>query len=500
MGGIAPLRIFVVTPELVPLAKTSEVANVVASLCQALRHQGHDVRLAMPHYAHMRAITSGAETVVESLAVPMNGRTESGSVLAMETPDGLPVYLLSNARYFADQVGSLHVHDADPFVYFCRAVIELLRHPDMAWRPEVIHCHDWQTALVPNLLRTVYAGDPLLAGLPCVLTVHRLSHQGIFGYRVLEAAGIKDYGFIYYSGLADLDELVVLLGRGIYYSDAVTTVSEHYAQEIQTPEFGEQLDPLLRDCRDRLFGIRNGIDIVSYDAERDPLIAAPFAAASLDQRAANKRALQRLGRLALEPDAPLLAMITRLNDLKGVDLLLQAAPWLLDHLGAQLFVVGTGEQKYHDALMGLCKAYPGRLAVHLSFEERLQHQVFAGADMFLMPSRIEPCGLGQMIALHYGALPIVRATGGLADIVHDYEPATESGNGFVFGPSDAVALYTAMVRAVEAYRRPAAWRAMQTRGLQEDYSWDQPARQYLRVYQFARGQRQAAQAVEVGLQ
>jgi len=479
------VRILVAAPEIAPFAKTSEVANVVAALAAALARLGHDVRLVMPRYQHIASSSLATERITDSLSVPMDGRHDLATIDSAETPTGLPVYLVGSARYLGERMASLHVPDAEPFVFFGRAVLEMLSTGVLDWLPDIIHCHDWQTALIPNLMRTVYAETAALRPVASVLTVHRLSHQGIFGYRVLEAAGIKEYGFIHYAGMADLDELVDLLGRGIYYSDAVTTVSPTYAQEIQTPGFGEQLDPLLRDRQDLLFGIRNGIDIDSYDPSRDSLIATPYDASRLPLRADNKQSLQRRMGLAQEPDQPLLAMVSRLTDIKGVDLLLEIAPWLVEHLGAQIVVLGTGEQLYHDRLTRLRGRFPRQIAVRFSFDERLQHRVFAGADMLLKPSRIEPCGLGQMIAMRYGAVPIVRAVGGLADTVSDYAPGDPSANGFVFGPTEPLALYTAIVRASELYRHRDLWAALQTRGMRQDHSWNRPAQQYEDVMSFA---------------
>jgi len=479
------VRILVAAPEISPFAKTSEVANVVAALASALARLGHDVRLVMPRYQHLSSSGLHIESITDSLSVPMDGRRDLATIDRTETPTGLPVYLVGSARYLGERMALLHVPDAEPFVFFDRAVLEMLSSGVLEWLPDIIHCHDWQTSLIPNLMRTIYAESDALRPVASVLTVHRLSHQGIFGYRVLEAAGIKEYGFIHYAGMADLDELVDLLGRGIYYSDAVTTVSPTYAQEIQTPTFGEQLDPLLRDRQDLLFGIRNGIDIESYDPSRDSWITTPYDATCLHRRADNKQALQRRMGLAVEPDQPLLAMVSRLADIKGVDLLLEVAPWLVEHLGAQIMVLGTGEQPYHDRLTRLQGRFPRQIAVRFTFDERLQHQVFAGSDMLLKPSRIEPCGLGQMIALRYGSVPVVRAVGGLADTVCDYAPGDPNANGFVFGPADPIALYTAIVRASALYRHRDLWAALQSRGMRQDHSWNRPAQQYEDVMGFA---------------
>lgn len=485
------MRILIMAPEMVPYAKTSEVANVVTQLGLALRRLGHDVRMAMPRYKHIDRNGFGLRTCVDALDVPMHERLGRATVLGTQTAEGLPVYMIDNPRYFGEHVGSMYIHDADPFVFYCRATLEMLKHPQINWQPDVVHCHDWQTALVPNLLKTIYNQDSFLGQIASVFTIHRISHQGIFGYRTLEAAGIKQYGFIYYSGIADLDELVDLLGRGIYYCDAITTVSERYAREIQTPEFGEQLDPLLRDRNEQLFGIRNGIDVEAFDPARDERIAAQYDLATLEKRRLNKAALQRFAGLEEKPDAPLIAMITRLTDIKGLDLVLDIVGLIIQHLGAQLFIMGTGEHRHHERLHELSRTYNGHLSLNLHFDETVQHQVFAGSDMFLMPSRVEPCGLGQMVAMRYGAIPIVRSTGGLADTVQNYEPRLRTGNGFTFSRPDRMALYTTIVRAVEAYGHRETWHSLQERGMKTDFSWSGPAAKYEQVYEFAHRQRAA---------
>ena len=318
-----------------------------------------------------------------------------------------------------------------------------------------------------------------------VFTIHRLSHQGVFGYRVLEVAGLDAYGFLYHAEINDLSELVDLLARGVYYADAITTVSPHYAEEIQTPDYGENLDPLLRDFHDHLFGIANGIDTELFNPETDSQIAARYGSSTLAQRVPNRAALQRAVGLQESPTAAVIGMVSRLADDKGFDLLAKVLDPMLNNLDAQLVVLGVGDTKYHQLLTTYAQRFPGRLSVRFTYNDALEREIYAGSDMFLMPSYIEPCGLGQMIAMRYGSVPIVRATGGLADTVQDYDPATQSGTGFVFAPYDSLALYTAVVRAVEVHRHPQLWRALQERCMSIDSSWSRPARRYVEVYRWA---------------
>lgn len=482
-----PLRILIMAAEMVPFVKTGQVADVIGSLAQALLRAGHDVRVAIPRYRHVDLVEFDLSPAAQPFAVPMDHRTYTTTVYRTQAPTGVPVYMVETPGYLAESHHGNYADDAELFVFYCRAMMEFLKRPDVDWRPDVIHCHDWQTAIVPNWLATLYRDDPFYADTAAVFTIHRLSHQGIFGYRVLEVAGIEQYGFIYHAAIGDLGELVDLLGRGIYYADAITTVSETYAREIQTPEFGERLDPLLRDHADRLFGIRNGIDTEIFDPAEDHFIAARYSAATLDDRAANKAALQRVGGLAAEPHAPLVGMVSRLTDAKGFDLITGVLDIAMANLPVQFYILGVGEPRYHDLLNDFARRYPGRIAVQLTFNEVAERRVYAGSDIFMMPSQVEPSGLGQMLAMRYGAVPLVRATGGLADTVHDL--ATPQGNGVVFERYDQMALYTALVRAVELCRHAEIWRPLQQRGMAADLGWPAPAERYVEIYRWAAAHR-----------
>ncbi|MGD9405125.1 MAG: glycosyltransferase, partial [Anaerolineae bacterium] len=278
--------------------------------------------------------------------------------------------------------------------------------------------------------------------------------------------------------------VVDMMGRGIYWADLVNTVSETYAREILTPEYGERLDPLLRDRRDRLFGILNGIDYETASPTTDPHIAVNYDTTTLNLRRENKRALQREAGLVEDPDIPLIGMISRLNNSKGFDILGQTIDHILD-LGVQFVLMGTGDQHYHELFSQMVHDYPEQAAILLTFNTPFERRIYSGSDMFLMPSRFEPCGTNQLIAMHYGSVPIVRATGGLADTVQDYDPRSEQGTGFVFEPYDRWALFGAIVRAVEVYRHRELWHQIQLRGMHADFSWKRSALAYVELYQRA---------------
>jgi len=479
-----PLRILILAAEVAPLAKTGEVAEVIAPLAKALKTLGHDVRIAMPRYSHISPERFPLELLIESFAVPLDRRHVLATVYQMDL-DGLPLYLIDNPGYFGQPSAPCYLDEAEPFIFYARAALEMLKRPELAWHPEVLHCHDWQTAIIPNWLATLYKDDPFFAQTATVLTIHRLSHQGIFGYRVLEVAGIAEHGFIHHAGLSDLAELVDLLGRGIYYADAITTVSERYAQEIQTPEFGEKLDPILQERSRRLYGVLNGIDVESFNPATDEQIPAPYDAATLEHRSLNKAALQNAMGLAQDADVPLIGMVSRLNDLKGFDLLTAILEPLMQNLHLQFAILGVGDPKYHEQLSELHKRFPKRIGVRFTFNETLERQIYAGSDMFLVPSAVEPCGLRHMIAMRYGSVPIVRTTGGLADTVENYNPRVRSGSGFSFEPYDSLALYTAIVRAVEIYHHRDIWRLLQERCMARDFSWGSSAAKYVDIYREA---------------
>jgi starch synthase len=421
---------------------------------------------------------------LDTFPVPMDEHSEPAKLMETTLDGAVPVYMVENARYFERDGLYMYPDDAERFIFFCRAALEGVKR--LGWQPDVIHCHEWHTALVPNWLKTIYAHDPFFANTASVYTIHNLAYQGVFGYRVLEVAGIDEYGFIVHPDIVDLNEVVDFMGRGIYYADVINAVSETYAREILTPEFGEKLDPMLRDRRDRLFGVLNGIDLDEFDPATDSYLEVNYTLDSLDQRQHNKLALQREAGLRQDPQAPVIGIIARLTDQKGFDLITPIIDGTLRRLGAQFVLLGTGEQRYHDFFAELTNRYPEQAGIFLTFNASLARRIYAGSDLFLMPSRFEPCGLGQMIAMHYGSVPVVRAVGGLADTVRDYGPETGEGTGFVFKDYDPMALYTALVRAIETYRHRDIWREIQARCMRQDFSWETSARKYIELYHRAR--------------
>ncbi len=467
-----------------PFAKTGGLADVTGSLPKAIHALGHDIRVAMPRYGRIRPDRFNLASALDRFAVPMDDRVEPAELMQTTLDGSVPVYMVENARYFDREGIYMYPDDAERFIFFCRGTLEAVKH--LGWKPDVIHCHDWHTALIPNWLKTLYARDPFYADVASVYTIHNLAYQGIFGYRVLEIAGIDEYGFIVHPDTVDLNEVVDFMGRGIFFADAISAVSETYAREILSPEFGEKLDPLLRDRRDRLFGILNGIDLDEFNPATDPYLEANYTLESVERRVENKLSLQREAGLRQDAQVPVVGIIARLTDQKGFDLITPIVASVLQHLGAQFVLLGTGEQRYHDFFVELSNRYPEQAGIFLTFNASLARRIYAGSDLFLMPSRFEPCGLGQMIAMRYGSVPVVRAVGGLADTVRDYDPTSGNGTGFVFESYDAMALYTSLVRAVETYRHRDIWHQLQVRCMQQDFSWETSARKYVELYRRAR--------------
>jgi starch synthase len=485
-----PLRILFVASEGVPFVKLGGPADVIGALPKALRRLGHDVRVVLPRYAGVDPARWQLKRVVARLRVPMESSHEEVAILAGEMPGGVPVYFVDAPRFFSRENIYGYTDDGERFILFCRAALEMTRR--LGWAPDLLHCHDWHTAIIPNWMRTLYRDDPHLASTATVFTIHNLAFQGIFGYRILEIAGVAEQGFIY-PAVSELANVVDLMGRGIHYADIVSTVSPRYAREILTPQFGERLDPILRERSDRLYGILNGIDAEAFDPATDRALVAPFDAFALGRRAANKRALQEQMRLPADPRVPLIGMVSRLADQKGLDLLDPLLQPLIEQ-GAQLVISGTGDQHYHQLLERTALRHPRQVAVRLTFENDLSQRIYAGSDVFLMPSRFEPCGLSQMLAMRYGSIPIVHQTGGLADTVQELDPAAETGNGFTFARYDQYHLFAAIMRALEAYRFPDPWRQLMLRAMLADYSWDASAEQYVALYRRAQELRQMARA------
>ncbi len=469
------LKVLVATAELAPFAKLGGVADVAAALSKELGRLGHDVRVVLPRYRQVDVAKHDLRPVVTDLQVPLGSQRLTATIYEGRLGD-MVVYFVDCPQLY-DRDGMFGFGDDDArSVFFSRALLEML--PALEFFPDVIHVHDWYAALVPNLLDRVYTGDGY-AEIATNLTIHNLAAQGVFGFGALVLAGLEADGLIRV-GIPGLDNVVNVLGRGIHFADVVNTVSERYAAEIQLPEYGEGLDELLRRNSHKLHGVVNGIDYDIFDPEHDPNIPHHYSAESPQEKALNRAALR--SELGLEDvNKPLCAIVSRFYDVKGLDLVEQSMAQLLQ-LGLQVVVIGTGDRRYEDMFRRWFGEVPHQVSVTIGFDPALAQRIYAGADILWMPSRFEPCGLAQLIALRYGTIPVVRETGGLADTIRDYDPVAATGNGFVFDSYDAWQFFAAVVRAAETFRHPAPWAWLVKRAMTEDVSWSRSAHRYVHLY------------------
>ena len=480
------LRVLICSSEAVPFAKTGGLADVAGALPKALAAMGHDVRVALPRYSSIDAKKFALQRIAGPLAVPMGDAAVQVSVDASDAIPGASSYLIDSPKHFGRKALYGEPDDGERFALFSRAVLEFLRQSE--WKPEVIHCNDWQTGLIPVYLKTSYKGDRALSDIATLYTVHNLAYQGVFAPETLSAIGI-DRSLLTPDRLEFYGQVSFMKG-GLVFADVLSTVSETYSREIQTGEFGERLEGVLARRSDDLFGVLNGIDYDEWDPETDQLLPARYTAADLKGKAANKAALQRRMGLPERADVPMFGLVSRLAGQKGLDILSDVLPHLFQ-LDVQFALLGTGEQHYHDLLSDFAKRYPDTLGFVLGFDNPLAHLIYAGSDLFLMPSRYEPCGLGQMISLRYSTIPIVRHTGGLADTITDYDPQAGAGNGFSFKEHTPVALCGAIARALLTMKTPPAWQRLVQNAAAADFSWGRSARCYVQLYQRATERRRS---------
>ncbi len=500
------IRVLLAASEVVGFAKTGGLADVAGALPPALARRGCECAVLLPLYRCARTGRIPVERTDHVFRVPVGGRMVQGRLWRSALPDSdVPVYLVENADYFDRDDpeagaglyqfkrpgGGLadYPDNFERFAFFCRAVLEAVRL--LGFRPDVLHLNDWQTGLVPVYLREVYQrqGDPF-DRVRTLFTIHNIAYQGIFWRWDMNAAGL-DWR-LFNPGQLEFHGHLNCVKAGLVFSDLINTVSPTYAREILTPYFGCGLQGVLSERRDRLSGIVNGCDYRVWDPARDQHLPAHYDADRPQPgKAACKEALRRRLSLAADPRAPLLGVVARLVEQKGIGLIVRAAPDLIAD-GAQLAVLGQGDPEYHKQLQDLQRSFPGRVGVAIGFDEPLAHQIEAGADLFLMPSLYEPSGLNQLYSMHYGTPPVVRATGGLADTVVDATPealAAGRATGFVFVAHTPAAFRDAVRRGMNLYREQSdGWRRLVRAGMTADWSWDRSAAEYVRLYERLAGQ------------
>jgi len=482
------VSILMVGSEALPFSKTGGLADVLGALPLALGRLGHRVTLVTPRYRGVKA-----QGTTRTIQVPgIGGAIAETRVIEQPLAENVKAVLVERPELYDRETlygaGSDYPDNPRRFGFLCKAALEYVLQAGESI--DVLHAHDWQAGLAPVFLRTRYARDPRLSGVASIFTIHNLAYQGNFppewlsplelGPEMMSVDALEFWGQI------------SLLKGGIRFSDSITTVSPTYAREILTSEYGAGFDGVLATRAQDLHGILNGIDIDRWDPRRDPFLPEPYDEHSLGQKEGAKRALFDLlcpGTPFERVARPLVGIVSRLVDQKGLDLVAELAASLPDY--GSFAVLGTGDPRYETLLRDLASKHPDRFAVKIGFDEALAHLIEGAADIFLMPSRFEPCGLNQMYSMRYGTVPVVRATGGLDDTVADYNDATGTGTGFKFGPYTAASLMSAMERAKTAFANPSSWKSLQVAGMRQDFSWDRSAREYVKLYESTRGKPRA---------
>lgn len=491
--GSKKLKILFVAAEAAPFAKVGGLSSVMYSLPKALARLGHDARVMIPRYLPIEDVFYHLKTELEEINVPTkneNGPEELVCNVKRYDPtgsekDSVTTYFLENQEYY-EKRANVYGYADDPvrWMLLSRGVLEFLRLKK-GWIPDVIVCSDWQTALIPNLLKTEYNKDPVLNKIATVLSIHNLYFQSMFDHKFVTEMDFDDG----HSPIPAMENprlsKINFLRRGIIYADAINTVSPNYSREIMTKEYGETLDELLRERKAVISGILNGIDYDIWNPARDSHIAEKYSIKNLERRMKNKTALQRTFNLPVNNNVFVACIVSRMTKQKGLDLLFPIIDTLLKELPIQLIIVGDGESEVMSFFHDLETRFPDRVAAHLKFDSILSHIVFAGSDVVIVPSRFEPCGLAPMEAMRMGTIPIVRKTGGLADSVEDYDPETQTGTGFTFERFDSSSLMISLIRAFVNFRDKTHWRQLQARAMAKDFSWDTSAVEYVELFDMA---------------
>jgi len=483
------VNILMATSEAVPFAKTGGLGDVCGALPSELARLGHQVAVILPFYRKVRDSRVQAQSLGIDFIVPIGSKTVTGHLLAGKLPHGdVPVYLIQQDQYFDrdglyGEDGNDYDDNCERFVFFSRAVLEAIRL--LGLDIDVIHANDWQTGLVPSYLKVEYAALPRYESIACLFAIHNMGYQGEFWHWDMLLTGL-DWKYFNWNQMECHGKLN-LLKTGLVFADAISTVSPQYAQEIQTPEFGARLEGVLRHRREVLSGILNGVDYAVWDPSVDPHLAANYDLHSVATgKPICKAALQDELGLPSRPDAPVVGIIGRLDQQKGFDLVADMIPHWVETSDVQWAILGTGDPQYEEHFRALAERFPEQVAARLEFSDVTAHRIEAGADLFLMPSRYEPCGLNQMYSLRYGTVPVVRRTGGLADTVVDATDETLSdgtANGFCFREDNGRALGDSLTRALDAYRSPPVWSRLVQTGMCQDWSWARSAGQYVELYE-----------------
>jgi len=472
-----------------PFAKTGGLGDVVGSLAGAVRALGHEVSVFMPRYRSIDIQQCELETVVDYFELIVGNQLEATRIFAKKLSNGVRAYFVEHPDYFMREelygtlIGDYQDNDRR-FTYFQRAALKAIEKLKLA--PDIIHCHDWQTGLVPVYLKAADLGYAPFKKTRSVFTIHNLAYQGNFPPDSFPATG---FGWdLYKSDFLEFYGKFSFLKGGLVFADAVTTVSERYSREIQTKEFGSGMEGVLAARKDSVTGIVNGIDPKDWDPSTDMDLDAKYDVNDLSGKKLNKAVLQKEHGFKVDPNIPLVGFIARLVDQKGVDILVPVLEQLSQQQDVQLVLLGTGEDQYHQVLRDLAKKNKKWFGVHILFDPKMAKRIYAGADMLLVPSYYEPCGLGQIIGLRYGAVPVVRATGGLADTIENFDPVKQTGNGFLFEDYTSDALHASLLRAVKMFKQEKLWTTLVKNAMKSDFSWASSARKYEQLYETVKRQ------------
>jgi starch synthase len=478
------LKVLFLSSEVMPFAKTGGLADVAGSLPVALKRAGVDVRLVIPFYRLIKEESYKNQLIIKDIEIPFGATTLKANIFETFMVEDIHVYLVEREDMFerpnlyGNSKGDYY-DNLERFSFFSHAALKISQ--TIGFSPDVVHCHDWQTGLVPALLKGPYKTSNGLSKASSVFTIHNMGYQGIFNSEKLAMTGLSGPLYFHPEGLEYWGN-ISLLKAGIVYSDAITTVSPTYAEEIMSHEYGLGMEGVLLGRQKAMHGILNGVDYNEWDPAKDPHISARYSRKALSGKMKCKKEL--LMETALDPsliEKPLIGMISRLDKQKGLDILMPVLEDVLK-LDACMILLGSGDEQIEMALRKTADRNPGRMAIFTGFNDPLAHRIMAGADIFLIPSRYEPCGLTQMYALKYGTVPVVRATGGLNDTIEQYDNQKMKGNGFKFVPYDSIALLDAIKLAVRCYKDKIAWKRLMANGMKSDFSWDRSAERYLDIY------------------
>ncbi len=472
------MKVLFVASEAAPFLKTGGLADVAHSLPKYLKKSGVDVRVIMPKYGKISDEFKEKMDHIAEYTVPVGWRNQYCGLDHLKY-DGIDFYFMDNEYYFKRNEPYGHFDDGEIFSFFSRGVLESIKYIE-GFIPDIIHCNDWHTGMVPVLLDAFYRYDVRFKDIKTIYTIHNLKYQGIFSKNILTELLGLDYSYFTEDKIKFYDAVSFMKG-GIVYADIVNTVSQSYADEIRTPYYGENLDGLLNSVSYKLYGIVNGIDHDAYNPRRDKNIPKTFGLTTMKNKLVNKAELQKQLGLPVDKDIPVIGLVSRLVNQKGLDLIKGVIEEIL-HLDMQLVILGTGDQAYEDLFEYYSHIYPEKLSSNIGFSDKLAKLIYAGSDMFLMPSLFEPCGIGQLIALRYGTVPIVRETGGLKDTITPYNKFTGEGNGFSFTNYNAHDMLNVIQLAIETYKDKKQWLVIQKNGMKAETSWKDSAKKYNELY------------------